>query len=162
MWWGLRNPQEGITTLLGACPGLVAPHSTLPRNKPHPKEPEPKGSPRGTMPTLSARGQSRRDKGRFPKEVMPELSQSEKPRTGGNTQHQGRFQSTYRAGCVMGAWEADRGKKSRSFPQLKPAQSRWINWPGLKLKNLRLWLRAGPWLQSVLKRKRGSGAVERE
>lgn len=68
----------------------------------------------------------------------------------------------HRAGCVMGAWEADRGKKSRSFPPLKPAQSRWINWPGLKLKNPPLWLRAGLGYKASSKGKEDLGAVERE
>lgn len=71
--------------------------STLhpPEEQPQPKGTRTRGSPRGAMPTLTAGGQGRADKGSFPKEVMPELSQLEKPRTGGNTPHQGRFQSTY-------------------------------------------------------------------
>lgn len=41
------------------------------------------------------RARDRTDKSRFPKEVMPELSQLGKPRRAGNTHHRDRFKSTY-------------------------------------------------------------------
>lgn len=40
------------------------------------------------------RGRDRADGSSFPEEARPELSQSGKPR-GGNTQHKGKFKSTY-------------------------------------------------------------------
>lgn len=114
--------------LLGTCSGLVAQRLTFTKNNHNPKEAEPECSLHEVpcQHWWPARlGEDRQEHGQA---SVSELSQGNQEEEGTptrtNTGSRARAQS----------WVCDGGlrcreSKSRSFPQLRPAQLRQINWP---------------------------------